>query len=1006
MDASTSALNEVAQHSLTRVSSELMVYIASGATRTIDKHMQVSLQDSDRLRTIVTDEIATLNKSDGSFINHVSARLWSLAKSLRDGSPGTIFYIAAGEYGVAMMGKQFRTSVPTVNLTDRIGTIQLKPSGSIYAATHPLTGLPITDDPTRPTMDFRAGTGDFDLTKLARSSLLLEGESVFPLVTPLSSFIGYALSSRLPDATGSVTQLETAVFVQLSHIQELLSEVANSAGRANGTGVMRAFSTIASTWYASRLQLAGQPIPPGVNQTGVLTGVSHGETTEYYWGLESLLGVEMYVSRVRQATNATDPYIKAVAIAISNTFSYSGFYKHPRVIDVLVNGTVLETHIVSCDRLTYPQHGLDWWITVSIDAESVLGDVQRESAAVGMEIEEDKQRVADDIASQKVISRSIIAGIAVGLVVLSAVTSFIILRPIKALQQKMELVAGMQLDNMETESTSTFYELRHMQRDFRKMVRNLLEFRAYVPSSVLESNGYSGEGGCQVVEPPTGKVAIVFTDIKGSTNLWKLSPGDMNVAMEVHNEVIREACVEHSGYEVKTIGDSFMVSFSCPVEAARFALDVQTKLAKRVWPSGLELPPAGLVVRIGVNYGSTISESNPVTGRVDYRGSTVNMASRLEGKAMPGTTCISSDMYAALQGQTELGTVMFQEFGTHELKGLGEGHKLYLMVPLEQSKRLSARTSDCFDKMSAKASTASDDARSVSSASTLQRRRNDARKLHAGKTGLQMSRMQLTVAVCKLVGDSMDSDVFDNCNTMVLVASDTATATEGVIGSVTGNTISVLWNASKKCRMHTIAGLSFAAQVQTRTQRVMRVGVATGSMLYGNVGTQKNRFATAFGTTFDAAEAVADLALGLHTFSMFADCMGGARSAVDVSAESCLRLIDLWYDVAEKKPLRVYQLDCRLMRQKVGMWEDDDHQDVQRSRQQYTSITAFCNNPEDRTPLDELRKLADEKKDKSLTMMIPVYESSQPTAGCRCAVRFDSVPAGARSDLLQPTVTP
>eukprot|EP01061_Rhynchopus_euleeides_P001260 TRINITY_DN1089_c0_g1_i4.p1 TRINITY_DN1089_c0_g1~~TRINITY_DN1089_c0_g1_i4.p1 ORF type:complete len:1115 (+),score=368.31 TRINITY_DN1089_c0_g1_i4:313-3345(+) len=1000
MDASTSALNEVAQHSLTRVSSELMVYIASGATRTIDKHMQVSLQDSDRLRTIVTDEIATLNKSDGSFINHVSARLWSLAKSLRDGSPGTIFYIAAGEYGVAMMGKQFRTSVPTVNLTDRIGTIQLKPSGSIYAATHPLTGLPITDDPTRPTMDFRAGTGDFDLTKLARSSLLLEGESVFPLVTPLSSFIGYALSSRLPDATGSVTQLETAVFVQLSHIQELLSEVANSAGRANGTGVMRAFSTIASTWYASRLQLAGQPIPPGVNQTGVLTGVSHGETTEYYWGLESLLGVEMYVSRVRQATNATDPYIKAVAIAISNTFSYSGFYKHPRVIDVLVNGTVLETHIVSCDRLTYPQHGLDWWITVSIDAESVLGDVQRESAAVGMEIEEDKQRVADDIASQKVISRSIIAGIAVGLVVLSAVTSFIILRPIKALQQKMELVAGMQLDNMETESTSTFYELRHMQRDFRKMVRNLLEFRAYVPSSVLESNGYSGEGGCQVVEPPTGKVAIVFTDIKGSTNLWKLSPGDMNVAMEVHNEVIREACVEHSGYEVKTIGDSFMVSFSCPVEAARFALDVQTKLAKRVWPSGLELPPAGLVVRIGANYGQTIAEENPVTGRVDYRGGTVNLASRVEGKARPGTVCITSDMCAAIRSDMDkLGDPVLASHGVHDIKGLGGGHELFTLVSQQQRNRLidaetdtemtRAPQSPLAGSMSDTKSIGSGRLRSESNASS---KRVD--NVPTKRTALQLQRTNATVAVCRLVHDGRDSVLFDNCNIMVRSALEAAHATDGVIGNVTGRTLTVVWNASKKCAMHSTAALNFVSEMK-KLQGIMQVGLATGTMLHGNVGTKTSRFATAFGTPLEAAEAMTDHASMFGVYCLYADCTVDKRLQADVTVRSCLRLVDAWKEEGKDRVLHIYEVHLRNLAQAMQGWGGPD---PEKSRldtdldMQTRAVEAALQDPEG---ADALRSIVEEEGDEVLLRVLRMFDVTRPRDGYRCTVRFSKVPGGA-----------
>ncbi|KAG7866722.1 hypothetical protein KL916_005430, partial [Ogataea parapolymorpha] len=58
------------------------------------------------------------------------------------------------------------------------------------------------------------------------------------------------------------------------------------------------------------------------------------------------------------------------------------------------------------------------------------------------------------------------------------------------------------------------------------------------------------------IEPPTGELAMVFTDIKNSTLLWDTYPVAMRSAIKVHNAIMRRQLRIIGGYEVKTEGDA------------------------------------------------------------------------------------------------------------------------------------------------------------------------------------------------------------------------------------------------------------------------------------------------------------------------------------------------------------------------------------------------------------------------------------------------------------------
>ncbi|KAI1761848.1 PP2C-domain-containing protein [Hypoxylon sp. FL1150] len=165
------------------------------------------------------------------------------------------------------------------------------------------------------------------------------------------------------------------------------------------------------------------------------------------------------------------------------------------------------------------------------------------------------------------------------------------------------------------------------------------------------------------VPAPIDKPSIVFTDIKNSTNLWEMYPSAMRSAIKLHNEVMRRQLRRIGGYEVKTEGDAFMVSFPTATAALLWCFAVQTQLLSIDWPSEIlnsvscqevydkenNLIFRGLSVRMGIHFGEPVAEIDPVTRRMDYFGPMVNKASRISSVADGGQITVSADFISEIQ---------------------------------------------------------------------------------------------------------------------------------------------------------------------------------------------------------------------------------------------------------------------------------------------------------------------------------------------------------------------
>ena len=114
-----------------------------------------------------------------------------------------------------------------------------------------------------------------------------------------------------------------------------------------------------------------------------------------------------------------------------------------------------------------------------------------------------------------------------------------------------------------------------------------------------------------------GRTAIIFTDVQNSTGLWESQPRAMRSAIELHHKAIRQVIAKHKAYEVKTIGDSFMISVKDADDAVRVLNDIHSELLVQPWPAeildtldacvkfqGKTLVFKGLRVRMGADIGN------------------------------------------------------------------------------------------------------------------------------------------------------------------------------------------------------------------------------------------------------------------------------------------------------------------------------------------------------------------------------------------------------------------
>jgi class 3 adenylate cyclase len=151
--------------------------------------------------------------------------------------------------------------------------------------------------------------------------------------------------------------------------------------------------------------------------------------------------------------------------------------------------------------------------------------------------------------------------------------------------------------------------------------------------------------------------AVGFADLVGSTAFAQhLSFGELATALTEFDELASDVVVECGARVVKLIGDSVMFVTGDPRAACEIGLTLAARLTDHP-----RLPPA----RIAVAYGDVLTRDG------DYYGPVVNVASRAEKLALPGTVLVTGAV------RDTVDTFAFEWFGECELKGFDEPVALY-----------------------------------------------------------------------------------------------------------------------------------------------------------------------------------------------------------------------------------------------------------------------------------------------------------------------------------------
>ncbi len=160
----------------------------------------------------------------------------------------------------------------------------------------------------------------------------------------------------------------------------------------------------------------------------------------------------------------------------------------------------------------------------------------------------------------------------------------------------------------------------------------------------------------------TESVAILFTDIVGSTELSQRLSADM--ADEVrrgHFSILRQAITESGGTEVKNLGDGLMVVFTSASAALACAVGMQ---------QGVERENREGAEAVGLRIGLSVGEASHENG--DYFGDPVVEAARLCSCCDPGQI-LATDLVRAMAGRR----------GHHECRSIGELTLKGLSDPIE-----------------------------------------------------------------------------------------------------------------------------------------------------------------------------------------------------------------------------------------------------------------------------------------------------------------------------------
>jgi len=153
---------------------------------------------------------------------------------------------------------------------------------------------------------------------------------------------------------------------------------------------------------------------------------------------------------------------------------------------------------------------------------------------------------------------------------------------------------------------------------------------------------------------------IMFTDIVSYTSMMSRDENAAMKILEQNRRLHHQYVSQYAGQLLKEMGDGLLISFPSSSDALRCG----GLLCSQAKASGYEL-------RIGIHLGEVLFQDN------DVFGDGVNIASRVEGMAVPGSVLFTEKIYDDVRNKPELPTTFL---GTFQLKNVEKSTRIYALA--------------------------------------------------------------------------------------------------------------------------------------------------------------------------------------------------------------------------------------------------------------------------------------------------------------------------------------
>ena len=209
----------------------------------------------------------------------------------------------------------------------------------------------------------------------------------------------------------------------------------------------------------------------------------------------------------------------------------------------------------------------------------------------------------------------------------------------------------------------------------------LAKFIRYLPSGITDKILAQREK----IEGERKQVTVMFCDIVGfSPIVDKLGSEDAYLIMDEIYEILIHKVRNYEGTVNEMTGDGIMALFGAPISledapqrSIRAGLSIHREMARfsEKIRGGAKLQP--IQMRIGIHTGPVVVGTLGNDLRVEFKavGDTVNLASRMERLAEPGTIYVTEEMFKITEG-----FFRFETLGEKAVKGKEEKVKVYRVI--------------------------------------------------------------------------------------------------------------------------------------------------------------------------------------------------------------------------------------------------------------------------------------------------------------------------------------